>query len=161
MIRFCKLFVILVPAIGNISGFTLYSNVCLSIRGKAAVLEGSGKQRYGIKKSICLKSPVARGTEHVSAYFFASTHVTCLSSLWESQNQNHHCRVFFFAKRRIRLPAQRSVQQQPPATSSLDSCQDLYSESYTILRAATHTTELGYHDLCLSRSHYQWKSLCL
>ena len=27
-------------------------------------------------------------------------------------------------------------------------------ERLTILRAATHGTELGYHDFCLSRSHY-------
>ena len=28
------------------------------------------------------------------------------------------------------------------------------TESLTILRAASHETELGDHDLCLSRSHY-------
>ena len=28
------------------------------------------------------------------------------------------------------------------------------TECLTILRAATHETELGDHDLCLSRSHY-------
>ena len=32
-------------------------------------------------------------------------------------------------------------------------------ERLTILRAATHETELGDHDFCLSRSHYTKKTL--